>query len=696
MSRMYRFFVEKFIDHIDARQLWRRYFVGLGVIVLLLCASHLASSWALRSAENDAQVINESGRQRMLSQRILYFAEKLSKRDDAEAQRQARRAIDAIESAHNRLTASPALSDQMRRLYFLPSGAVPPLDAMVRQFVADARLATAVDRAGIEARRALERMERVGPGDLLDGLNRAVKQYEIEARANTARIVEFELASIMLAGVTLVVEALLIFWPAQLAARRALDRLEDQARALENARDSEAEKSAELDVMRATAEHEALHDPLTGLANRRYLEREMERLAKASAGPGQGVAVLHVDLDRFKQINDTLGHAAGDFVLRHVASRLRQVVRGSDFVARVGGDEFVVLTPSTVDRRVLEKIAARVIEQLSKPVDYEGELCRFGASVGIDVGIAAETGPAIDPQKLLANADIALYKAKELGRGRAAFFCEDLRAEAEVAKTLADEILLGLSNREFFPMYQPQICAATGGLHGVEALARWRHPERGVLSPGVFLPIAERLGLSAEIDEIIFEAALADFSKWEQLGLEVPRLSVNVSCRRLRDARLGRHLSRLKIPRDRISFEILETVFSDAIDEEMRMNLDLIADLGVALEVDDFGTGHASLSSILALAPARLKIARELIQPLPASNAHRRLAQSILDIAEALDVDVVAEGVETAEQDALLTGLGCEVLQGFHFAKPMTAEALIMRLSRQQTWRPDAPQSLSA
>ncbi|MEL6978034.1 MAG: EAL domain-containing protein [Pseudomonadota bacterium] len=674
---------------LDQRAPWRRFLLGLALIITLLFGAHVASTAILAATSGDAVVINESGRQRMLSQRIMFYATARAKTDDPNAEAILLEAVSTFETAHRRLSTLPALSDKSRALYFRPIDAqTPSLDDLVRRFVEDATLVASEATPAHEQAQALARITAVGPQILLSRLNDVVKQFEIEAQKR-ARDLLFLQVFLMLVALTIVIKALFMF-AAQVAARRDVTRLEEQAADLEAARVAEAAKNSALAAQKDAAEREALHDPLTGLANRRYLEREMARRAQTSEDPARSVAVLHIDLDRFKQINDTLGHAAGDYILRHVAAILTDAGAPDDFVARVGGDEFVVLRSSAGGRDTLEALAARIIDRLSRPVEFEGEYCHFGASVGIDVGIAAAAGPNIDPHRLLSNADIALYRSKEVGRGCFTFFCEELRDEIETSRRLADDLAGAVARREFFAVYQPQICARTGALHGVEALARWRHPSLGELSPARFIDVAERLGLMAAIDEQILEMALTDLATWDALGLSTPRLAVNVSARRLRDPLLIESLARLEPPRGRLSFEIVETIFAERVDQQMGENLSRLRALGVELEIDDFGTGHASLASIIALQPNRLKIARELIAPLPDSALHRNLAQTMMGVSRTLEMPVIAEGVETEAQAALLADLGCDVLQGYYFAKPMTADALIARGSCGGLWTPEA------
>jgi len=426
---------------------------------------------------------------------------------------------------------------------------------------------------------------------------------------------------------------------------------------------------AELESAKAAIEHNALHDSLTGLPNRRYLD---EVLRARAEHPGGILALLHVDLDRFKQINDTLGHAAGDAMLVHAAQTLRANVGPEDFVARIGGDEFVVVSMIRDGEPDLAALADRIIMKMRQPVLYEGHECRCGVSVGI----ASESRRERDPNRLLINADIALYRAKSRGRNRYEFFTAALQAEVVRTKRVADEILHGLEAGEFLPYYQPQFDARTLEVTGVEALARWRHPTQGILPPAQFLDVAEDLNVVSAIDRIVLEAALRDFALWEQRGLEIPKIAVNVSARRLQDEQLIASLRDLRFEPGRLAFELVESIFLDETDDMVRWNAEQIKDLGIDVEIDDFGTGYASIVSLMKLKPKRLKIDRQLVFPIVSSPAQRRLVASIVDIGRSLDIEVVGEGVETMEHAAILRDLGCNMLQGYAFAAPMDAEAL--------------------
>ena len=269
---------------------------------------------------------------------------------------------------------------------------------------------------------------------------------------------------------------------------------------------------------------------------------------------GKSIALLHIDLDRFKEINDTLGHAAGDAMLVHAAKVLKANIRTTDFVARTGGDEFVVVCTSDGTQERMASLAERIIRRMQKPVSYQGTECRFGVSVGI----TSQTGKIVDPKRLLVNADIALYRAKSRGRNRYEFFTETLQEEIVNTKRLADEILKGLEANEFLAYYQPQFDARTLRIVGVEALVRWQHPQHGLMMPETFLRVAEELNVVPALDRLVLNQALRQYADWNAAGLLIPRVSINVSAKRLEDEELIPSIREMGIQPGTVSFELVE------------------------------------------------------------------------------------------------------------------------------------------
>lgn len=410
--------------------------------------------------------------------------------------------------------------------------------------------------------------------------------------------------------------------------------------------------------------HQALHDELTGLGNRRYLNARLEDWISHRQASGGEIAALHIDLDRFKQINDTMGHTAGDRVLAVVAARLRAHLRGDDVVARIGGDEFIVLIKCEEGSHEPEQLAERLIRTLSEPVGLDGRDCVMGASIGV-----ART-PVVAAEELITCSDVALYKAKKGGRSMVATFDILDLERLRTSKQLGDDILRGVANGEFCPIYQPQVDAATGATVALEVLARWRHPIRGLLEPAEFLATAVELKIDREIDRMIFRSALGECESVRGPDGKPPVLAFNVGLARLMGGETIEDVKAHGYP-GRIVFELLETIFLEDASDEFTMRLDAMRELGVSLEIDDFGSGRASIVGLQRVGPDRLKIDRRLVAPVAEAERSRKLVHAIVDIGRALGIGVTAEGVETLAQAKVLRDLGCDRFQGFHFSRPV-------------------------
>ncbi|MET0747852.1 MAG: EAL domain-containing protein [Rhizobium sp.] len=436
-------------------------------------------------------------------------------------------------------------------------------------------------------------------------------------------------------------------------------------------------RAVALERSQALVEHAANHDYLTGLPNRRHVDRRLaEFLSDANV---EHLAVMHIDLDRFKEINDKMGHAAGDAMLQATARRLSGAIPGTGMVARIGGDEFVVVLVNIADVGALQRLAEGLLLHLRESVEFGLDTIQTDASIGIAWNESSKAA------NLLAESDLALFQAKNLGRNRVEFFTTKLQSELLGKRQLADELKLALSRREIIPFYQIQVDARTRRIFGLEALARWQHPRHGLMLPGAFLKVADEYGLTAEIDAAILHHALEDYKRWQAEGLVPPRIAVNISGGRLNDPRLIEDLNRLEIPDDAIVFELVETIFLDDSDELVLSNIDGIKKLGIDIEIDDFGSGHASLIGLVRLRPKRLKIDRQLVTAITVSEEQRRLVGSIVEIAKTLGIEVIAEGVETEDHARLLAQLGCDGLQGYALGYPSPAADIFKLLSAIQT-----------
>jgi diguanylate cyclase (GGDEF)-like protein/PAS domain S-box-containing protein len=428
---------------------------------------------------------------------------------------------------------------------------------------------------------------------------------------------------------------------------------------------------SELRDARDQLEHQSLHDALTGLANRRYLERFLN--GTDFSGGNDKLGLIHADLDHFKEVNDTFGHNAGDCVLRTAADRILALVQPHEFASRIGGDEFVIVTMGAEAEERAARLAEQIVAALAEPIRFEDSLCRIGCSAGV----AVQTFRHENPLQLLGNADMALYEAKKRGRNRVELFSDGLRAAAVEAKRTTDELMVALERDEFEPYFQPQFSAETLEIIGAEALARWNHPTRGILTPDKFLGIAESANKVAELDALIFEKSLFHLARWQANALDIPSVSVNISAQRLGDERLFETLERLAVTPGTVSFELLETIYLDGADHALVLAAQRLKSLGIDIEIDDFGSGHASIISLLELAPKRLKIDRKLVAPIRESLSQRQLVASIIEIGRSQGIEILAEGVETMDHAHILRDLGCHALQGYAFAKPMQASAMM-------------------
>ncbi len=437
------------------------------------------------------------------------------------------------------------------------------------------------------------------------------------------------------------------------------------------------ERAQELAESYAEIEHAAQHDYLTGLPNRNFFDARLRSLQNSDQY--RSLAVLHLDLERFKEINDSHGHTAGDHVLRVASSRIIAAVSASAVAARTGGDEFVILLTDFSSTAELEAIGKRLQKALSEPVAFGNAVLRFGVSIGI--GFTLEGRPDAN---LLTESDVALYQAKRLGRNRIAFFDPALKDQLSARRTLALELQDALEQGQIIPHYQVQIDARTGGIAGLEALVRWNHPSRGLLAPFEFLPVAQDAGLANAIDAAVLDRVLEDRSHWRAEGLDVPRIAVNVSATRLHDAELLAELERRHTDFHGIAFELVETIFLDESSDEILDRIHRLRSLGIEIELDDFGSGHASLLGLVKIRPDRLKIDRNLVKDVVVSVEQRRILRSIIQIAQALKVGVIAEGIETKQHAEALRRFGCDIFQGYHFGRPEPFEAVTRRLSSEQ------------
>ena len=431
--------------------------------------------------------------------------------------------------------------------------------------------------------------------------------------------------------------------------------------------------------MKDELRHQAYHDSLTALPNRALFTQSVAEALEASS---EGTpAVLFLDLDDFKTINDSLGHHAGDELLIAVAGRVRSVVRSEDLPARLGGDEFAVLTRDG-NQTNAELIAGRLVAALEAPFLIAGREMRVHASVGIAYGTPGVTSA----DELLRNADVAMYNAKHAGKARHASYQPEMHARVRHRQELVSALTLAAERDEIGVHYQPIVDLATGDMVAVEALARWDHPAHGLLQPGKFIPVAEETGLMVQIGRNVLREACSRVASWRRTfpGMENLRVNVNLAPSEITGTQLVENvvaiLEQTGLPAEMLVLEITESGVMEHPVEALATMKELRA-LGISLALDDFGTGHSSLAHLREFPIDTLKIAREFVVGLPDSPVDTAFFETIVRLGRSLGHDVVAEGIECAEQAAAVARLGCGLAQGYHFGHPLAPVGLTYAFS---------------
>jgi diguanylate cyclase (GGDEF)-like protein len=454
----------------------------------------------------------------------------------------------------------------------------------------------------------------------------------------------------------------------EISARRCKDAVTGQDAVLVSEVDVSAIKRTE-----ARAQFLALHDSLTGLPNRSHVMQRFTDAVEQARAVGQQAALMFVDLDHFKDVNDSLGHAAGDTLLIEVARRLRKAVRGSDLVARLGGDEFLILLLSPDIRSEIDRVRHRLMEVVAEPVELLVQGQTQSARVTPSMGVSLYPGDGDDFETLLRNADLAMYTAKERGRNDLAFYDQAMSDSLRRRTELDSELRLAFERQEFEVFYQPIVDVASGRIVGAEALARWRHPQRGLVPPDVFIPICESTGLIRQLGNFVFATAARQQVAWHESGHDLC-VSINLSARQLLQPELlpdlTRALSESGADPQRIQLELTESMLLGRDDALLGL-LRAIADTGMTLALDDFGTGYSNLAYLQRFPIQALKIEKSFIQGI---DDNRALAELIVSMCRLMQLSVVAEGVETAEQLAWVRAHQIELWQGFLCSKPVPSE----------------------
>ncbi len=416
----------------------------------------------------------------------------------------------------------------------------------------------------------------------------------------------------------------------------------------------------------------ATHDMLTGLPNRHLLQ---DRIAQALAHDRRNqeqAAVLFIDLDHFKIINDSLGHAVGDLLLKEVAARLNASMRSEDTVARQGGDEFIVLLPNIAGAQDAEAVAQKMLGVLIQPFQINGEELHIGGSIGI--ALFPSDGEDVDT--LLKNSDIAMYHAKENGRNNYQFFAPEMNQRAAEKHALGIDLRHTLERNELLLHFQPVIDMPDGKLTGMEVLLRWQHPKHGLILPSKFIALAEETGMIIPIGEWVLRQSCLQIRSWQSQGYAVPKLAVNISARQFRQKTLVADITRILVetgvePRCLV-LEITESMLVENIEETIK-TLHQLSALGLEISIDDFGTGYSSLSYLKRYPINTLKIDLSFVRDIATDPNDAAIIAAIIAMAHSLKMGVVAEGVETEEQLTFLTRQGCDRFQGYYFSKPLSA-----------------------
>ena len=448
---------------------------------------------------------------------------------------------------------------------------------------------------------------------------------------------------------------------------------------------STSEDNTDLHDAQQTIEQLAFYDPLTNLPNRRLLsDRLQQALEHAQRTTGQMVAVMVFDLDNFKTVNDSLGHNYGDDLLKHVAQIFQSQVRSEDTVSRQGGDEFTIVLAGMRQIEKIAEIADGILQKLSHPINLSGHQVVIGTSIGI----AVYPNDATSYDELLRNADMAMYHAKEEGKNNFQFFMPAMNKQAHHRLLLENKLRNAIEQNHFKLFYQPQMDLKTGQIIGTEALIRWFDPEEGMISPAEFIPLAEDTGLIGQIGDWVIETACREMKALQDKGFPKIKVAINVSAFQFRH---GKHLIQaiLKALEDYsfsaelLALELTESILIDDIKETLK-TLNTIRGLDITLAIDDFGTGYSSLSYLKQFPIDILKIDQSFIRDITTDKSDKAIVSAIIAMAKQLEIDVLAEGVETLEHQTFLQTQGCDYVQGYLYCKPIPAEELFLRWQKEE------------
>ncbi len=439
----------------------------------------------------------------------------------------------------------------------------------------------------------------------------------------------------------------------------------------------EKKDEAKMLQQKKLLEYQATHDTLTHLKNRKALQEKLEEALSSAKRNKKKVALLFIDLDRFKEINDSLGHEVGDKVLVEVAKRLKKSIRKEDMIARLGGDEFTIIVENVEKEEDVTFLASKLVKIFTKPLVIDGYKLYLSSSIGIS--IYPDDGKNV--ASLLKFADSAMYKAKAEGRGNFQFYSKEMTIQAFEQIVIQSGLKMALENEEFEVYFQPQINVLTHEFSGVEALVRWMHVEEGIIMPDRFVSIAERTGIIVDIDRFVMNKAMIEFKKWEQGGYAPKTLSLNLAVKQLYEKDFIEFLQNAIEQHDfdpkKLELEVIESEIMESPKEAIEI-LNNISKMGIKIAIDDFGTGYSSLAYLKKFPIDKLKIDRSFVQDLPDDEEDKAITSAIIALAKSLKLELIAEGVETKAQEEFVVKNGCYLIQGYLYSKPLSGKDIEM------------------
>jgi diguanylate cyclase (GGDEF)-like protein len=630
-----------------------RYILGLGLIAVMMVVSTVLVARELGNQAEEVRILNVASDLPGLTYEIRSAVSELVGNDAPDALTSLESSLGTFSQAYIGLQ----FGDPTLGITGAPSAEVDRLlglaDPLFNQIINISR--SALDAPPTRSDAALLELSSSAFRSRMEAV---VFQYQREAEARVQSLARLEFGLLSVGLLLLLAEAMFLFRPAVRADRRrwqeATIRHADQRR-----RDR-----AELDYL-------AQFDQLTGLPNRMLFRDRLDQSIKRARRSGGWASVLFVDLDNFSVVNDQLGHEVGDELLKRAAQRISEIVRAADTVAHLGGDEFAIVVEGTDDTTAAESVAEKAVMSLNEPYRIDGRDLQVSASIGVAVfPVDGE-----DADVLLRDSALAMYAAKDLGRNGVQFYTTELRRRTSERIELLSSLRTAIDTPGQLSLwYQPKLEIATGRLTGVEALVRWHHPQHGLIMPDRFIPVAEETGLIIPLDRWVLQEACRQLRVWTDDGMDDFVLSVNVSSRQFHQGELTREVQEALLACDveanRLEVEVTEGTLIDDI-EPARATLDRLRDLGVRISIDDFGTGYSSLSYLKRLPIDVLKIDRSFIHALPGDLDDAAISEAIVSLGHTLNMEIVAEGVETQDQFDFLGDLGCDTAQGYLIAAPL-------------------------